>query len=98
MSSEPKLSLGGEVALITGGSRGIGAATVRMFVRAGARVAFNYRSAKGDAERLVSDCGADLCHAVQADLQGTAAAEALVGAAVQRFGALDVSEHWMCWL
>jgi len=87
--AEPKLSLDGKVALITGGSRGIGAATVRMFAGAGARVAFNYLRAKTEAERLVQECGADRCHAVQADLTGTAGVEALVRAAVERFGALD---------
>src|SRR5580658_9127921 len=87
--AEPQLSLDGKVALITGGSRGIGAAAVRMFAGAGARVAFNYLRAKTEAERLVQECGADRCQAVQADLTGTAGAEALVRAAVQRFGALD---------
>ena len=86
---EPKLSLEGKVALITGGSRGIGAAAVRMFAGAGARVAFNYLRAKTEAEGLVQECGADRCVAVQADLTGTASAEALVRAAVERFGALD---------
>jgi len=86
---EPRLSLDGKVALITGGSRGIGAAAVRMFAGAGARVAFNYLRAQTEAERLVQECGADRCHAVQADLTGTAGAEALVRAAVERFGALD---------
>ncbi len=89
MPVEPTMSLAGEVALVTGGSRGIGAATVRLFVRAGARVVFNYLREKAAAEQLVKACGADLCHAVQADLTGTAGAEALVRAAVERFGALD---------
>ncbi|MGA2371051.1 MAG: SDR family NAD(P)-dependent oxidoreductase [Candidatus Korobacteraceae bacterium] len=87
--AEPKLSLDGKVALITGGSRGIGAAAVRMFVGAGARVAFNYLRAKTEAERLVQKCGADRCYAVRADLTGTSGAEALVQVAVERFGALD---------
>ncbi|HUI85029.1 MAG TPA: SDR family oxidoreductase [Candidatus Binatia bacterium] len=86
---EPKLSLEGQAALITGGSRGIGAATVRLFVRAGARVTFSYQRARAAAEQLVLECGADLCHAVQADLTGIAGAAPLVRAAVERFGALD---------
>src|SRR5208283_3906341 len=89
MSSHPTLSLDGKVALITGGSRGIGAATVRLFVQAGARVVFNYLNANSEAERLVQECGSELCHAAQCDLTGTANAAALVDAAVERFGALD---------
>src|SRR5664279_6331102 len=90
MPSNVTLSLAGKVALITGGSRGIGAATVRLFVSAGARVVFNYLHAAAEAEKLVSECGAEDCHAVQADLTGTATAEPLVRATVQRFGALDI--------
>jgi len=89
MSTHPTLSLDGKVALITGGSRGIGAATVRLFVQAGAKVVFNYQRAKPEAERLVQECGPDLCHGVQADLTGTASAEPLVRAVIERFGALD---------
>jgi 3-oxoacyl-[acyl-carrier protein] reductase len=89
MSSHPTLSLDGKVALVTGGSRGIGAATVRLFVRAGARAVFNYVRAQSEAQRLVEECGADLCHAVRADLTGTAGAESLVHTAVERFGSLD---------
>lgn len=90
MASDVTLSLEGKVALVTGGSRGIGAATVRLFVRAGARVVFNYRHAASEAEKLVAELGPAVCHAVGADLTGTATAEALVTATVDRFGALDV--------
>jgi 3-oxoacyl-[acyl-carrier protein] reductase len=90
MPSNVTLSLEGKVALITGGSRGIGAATVRLFVRAGAKVVFSYRSAAAEAEKLVAECGPAVCHAVQSDLTGTATAQALVEATVDRFGALDV--------
>jgi len=90
MPSNVTLSLEGKVALITGGSRGIGAATVRLFVSARAKVVFNYFHAVSEAEKLVSESGAAICHAVQADLTGTATAEALIRAAVERFGSLDV--------
>lgn len=84
------LSLEGKVALITGGSRGIGAATVRMFVQAGARVLFNYEKSKAAAEKLVRECGDDKCAAVACNLEGTKTAEELVAATVKRFGRLDV--------
>ena len=84
------LSLDGRVALITGGSRGIGAAAVRMFVRAGARVAFNYQKASAAAEKIVHECGRDNCAAFASDLDGTDAAQRLVSAAVERFGQLDI--------
>jgi 3-oxoacyl-[acyl-carrier protein] reductase len=84
------LSLDGKVALITGGSRGIGAATVRMFVQAGARVLFNYERAKAEAEKLVRECGEANCAAVACNLDGTNTARDLVAAAVQRFGRLDI--------
>lgn len=84
------LSLEGRVALITGGSRGVGAATVRMFVAAGAKVLFNYQKAKGPADQLVKELGEDKCAAVACDLSGTETARELVAAAVKRFGRLDI--------
>jgi 3-oxoacyl-[acyl-carrier protein] reductase len=84
------LSLGNKVALITGGSRGIGAATVRMFCAAGGRVLFNYVQAKSAADKLVRECGAQRCAAMQADLSGTASGYGLVHEAVERYGRLDI--------
>jgi 3-oxoacyl-[acyl-carrier protein] reductase len=84
------LSLQNKVALITGGSRGIGAAAVRLFAAAGAEVVFNYKSAKAQADELVDYCGVQACHAVQSDLEGTEPAKKLVADAVSRFGRLDI--------
>jgi 3-oxoacyl-[acyl-carrier protein] reductase len=83
------LSLAGRVALITGGSRGIGAATVRMFIAAGARVMFNYQSAKTQAEALASELG-ESCATVACDLNGLDTARDLVNETVKRFGRLDI--------
>src|SRR5438309_5545703 len=84
------MSLEGRVALVTGGSRGIGAATVKMLVAAGAKVAFNYQQAKSAADAIVASCGADRCLAVQCDLSSVAAAQSLVTATVKKFGRLDI--------
>ena len=84
------LSLSGKVALITGGSRGIGAAAVRLFVGAGARVLFNYEKSKAPAEHLVKELGEENCAAMACNLSGTETAHELVAAAVKRFGRLDI--------
>src|SRR4051812_10444978 len=84
------MTLQGKVALVTGGSRGIGAAIVRLFVQAGANVVFNYQRGAEAANTLVSELGAEHCFAVQADLKDIASAGDLVNAAVAKFGALDI--------
>ena len=84
------LSLEGKVVLVTGGSRGIGAATVRMFRQAGARVVFSYEKARETAERLAAELGGDaVCRAVRQSLKTPEDGRALVEAAVEAFGRLD---------
>ena len=90
------LSLQGQVALITGGSRGIGAAAVRLFRRAGARVAFSYRSADSQAAALQEECGGpEVCRAIRQELSTPSDGDALVRAALDAFGTLDclVANH-----
>jgi 3-oxoacyl-[acyl-carrier protein] reductase len=89
------LVLDGKVALISGGSRGIGAETVRLFCEAGARVAFSYREARVQAEALAEECGGTgpgrgRCVAIQQELHTPSDGRALVAAAVRAFGRLDI--------
>ena len=84
------LSLNDKVAIVTGGSRGIGAAVVRMFVKAGARVVFNYQRAEAEARQLVQQCGGeDRCFALQLDLASVESARALIDAAGKKYGRVD---------
>jgi len=83
------LSLEGRAALVTGGSRGIGAAIVRMFVDAGARVLFSYEKAQEQAEKLCRECGPS-CAAEAKSLTSPQAAGELVSACVKKFGRLDI--------
>ena len=86
-----KLSVEGKVALVTGGSRGIGAATVKLLREAGAQVVFSYKSAADRAQALVEQCGGEtFCRGLQQDLAGAPDGEALVAAAMKVFGQLDI--------
>jgi 3-oxoacyl-[acyl-carrier protein] reductase len=85
-----QLSLANKVVLITGGSRGIGAAAVRVFRSAGARVIFSYRAAQPQADALVAECGGtDLCRAIRQELASAEDGQALIAAALTEFGRLD---------
>ena len=84
------LSLAGKVALVTGGSRGIGAATVKMLRQAGATVVFSYEKAQVTADALAAEMGGDdLCRAIRQSLRTPQDGRALVAAAVAAFGRID---------
>jgi 3-oxoacyl-[acyl-carrier protein] reductase len=86
------LNLDNQVAVVTGGSRGIGAATVKLMAAAGARVVFNYHRAARAAEAVVRASRAADGRVVSlgADVSRPADARRLIDAAVRRFGRLDV--------
>src|SRR5690606_15614592 len=86
------LSLNGRVALVTGGSRGIGRAIVERLASRGAAVAFTYRS-RDDAARDVVDALAARGHevtALQADIADEAQVLAAVAGVVNKVGPVDI--------
>ncbi len=86
------ISLAGKAALITGGSRGIGAAAVKLFAQAGADVVFSYNSAKEAARQMEQEAGkhGTRVEAFKADAGKHADNRKLVEHAIQRLGRLDI--------
>ena len=76
--------------LVTGGSRGIGAAISRRFAGLGDRVAVNFASRREVAEALVADLPGAGHVIVQGDLRDPAQVEAMVNGAAQALGGIDV--------
>ncbi|MGA3294869.1 MAG: SDR family NAD(P)-dependent oxidoreductase [Candidatus Acidiferrales bacterium] len=86
------ISLAGKAALVTGGSRGIGAATVKIFAQAGADVVFNYhrnRDAASQVEQEARKHGTRI-ESFKADLGRMDDAKKLVDHARERLGRLDI--------
>jgi 3-oxoacyl-[acyl-carrier protein] reductase len=86
------ISLAGKAAVVTGGSRGIGAATVKLFAQAGADVVFSYnksREAAGQIEQEARKHGTRI-ESQKADLSKMTDAKALIEFARERLGRLDI--------
>ena len=81
-----------KVAIVTGGSRGIGAAIALELAKNGVKIVINYNSNSEAADKMVAEInelGVE-AYAVQADVSKSEDAARLVQAAVERFGQLDI--------
>lgn len=76
-----------DTVLITGASRGIGAATAREFARCGYRVIVNYNKSKAEAEKVAAETGGI---AIKADVGNAAEVERMMTQIEQEFGGADV--------
>ena len=85
------LGLNGKVAIVTGGGRGIGRATVELLAREGVQVAYCSRSLDQlrTVEKEVTGAGGT-CLPIQIDLQAKSAGDELVRETIDHFGGLDI--------
>lgn len=88
--SELSRELDGMVALVTGGSRGIGAAISAELVAHGARVAVNYRESERASKELVERLGPDNAFAIRADVSDPEDAQRLVSEVRQQAGTINI--------
>jgi 3-oxoacyl-[acyl-carrier protein] reductase len=90
--TDSTLSLEGRVAVVTGGSRGIGRAVALELARRGAAVVVNYNSSPDAANEVVNliETGGCRAIAVQADVGKMDQAQNLINAAIKDLGGLDI--------
>lgn len=86
------LGLSGKVALVTGGSRGIGAASVKKLAQNGASVIINYRNSKDKAEEVLAEVQRSGARgmAARADVRNREEVEKMVEDGLREFGRIDI--------
>jgi 3-oxoacyl-[acyl-carrier protein] reductase len=84
------MSLKGKVAIVTGGSKGIGRATSLKLAAEGASIVINYGRDSEAAQEVVDKIGSDRALAVQADAGSIPGIESLVKQTIDRFGKIDI--------
>ena len=84
--------LSGRIAVVTGGSRGIGAAVAKGLGKEGATVIINYNHSQGEAEAVVNEIKAmgSLAVALQADISDAEATKVFIEKALADFGKIDI--------
>lgn len=90
MALEKNASLAGKVAVVTGGSSGIGAASVRLLAEAGAKVVVGYNKGADRAEALIAELPGDGHRAMRLPLEDTAQIRNVAEAVGQEFGRADI--------
>ncbi len=94
MTADPRTTplprLAGKVAIVTGATQGIGAATARLFAAHGAKVVLNVLEDNAQARETLASLNTDDAMLFQADITDGEAITRMVAAATERFGAPDV--------
>ncbi|MDN7241279.1 3-oxoacyl-[acyl-carrier-protein] reductase [Planococcus sp. N028] len=85
-------NLTGKTAIVTGGSRGIGAEIARRFADAGAKIVVNYSGSQDKAEAVVADIQANggEAIAVKANVSDSEAVKAMIDETMKAFGSIDI--------
>ena len=90
MSADNAFSLAGKVAIVTGGSSGVGAASVRLFAAAGARVVVGYNRGMERASALIAELPGNGHKAMFLPLEDTAQIRKVAAAVREEFGRADI--------